>query len=87
MQKAIAQTQILPKSFPARPTLSQGLNNIAANLTLQNIKQQINGLKANTMQIFSGLGNNLTQSASNIVGSILTRNCKQKCPPNPALNR
>ncbi len=40
--------QNLPKSFPARLALTHGLNNIAANLALQNIKQQNNGLKANT---------------------------------------
>jgi len=42
--------QILPKSFPARPALTHGLNDIAANLKQQNINQNINGLKANTAQ-------------------------------------
>ena len=41
-------SQILPKSFPARPALTHGLNDIAANLTLRNIKQRNNGLNANT---------------------------------------
>ncbi|OFX31052.1 MAG: hypothetical protein A2X08_18300 [Bacteroidetes bacterium GWA2_32_17] len=40
--------QILPKSFPARPALTHGLNDIAANLTLRYFKRQNNGLKANT---------------------------------------
>ena len=40
--------QILPKSFPARPALTHRLNDIAANLKLQNFKRQNNGLKANT---------------------------------------
>ncbi len=40
--------QILPKSFPARPALTHGLNYIAANLKLLNIEQNNNGLKANT---------------------------------------
>jgi len=41
--------QILPKSLPARPTLSHRLNDIAANLKHHNNKQQINGLNANTI--------------------------------------
>lgn len=40
--------QILPKSFPARPALTHRLNDIAANWKLRNIKQQNNGLNANT---------------------------------------
>jgi len=45
--------QILPKSFPARPALTHGLNDIAANLTRQYFEQK-NGLIGNTMQEFSG---------------------------------
>ena len=40
--------QILPKSFPAHPALTHGINDIAANLKLRYIKRQNNGLKANT---------------------------------------
>jgi hypothetical protein len=46
--------QILPKSFPARPALTHRLNDIAANLKPQNIKQQINGLNANTRLVKTG---------------------------------
>jgi len=46
--------QILPKSLSALPTLTHRLNGIAANLTPQNIKQQNNGLKANTRLVKTG---------------------------------
>ena len=42
---------------------------------------------ANTMQNISGLGNGMTTTASNIVRSGLTKNCKEKCPPNSAFER
>jgi len=80
-------TQILPKSLSARPTLTHRLNDITANLKLQNFNRQINGLIGNTMQNISGLGNDMTQSASKIVRSVLTRNCKKQCPPNSAFER
>jgi len=39
------------------------------------------------MQKFSGQGNGMTQSASNIIRSGLTGNCKKQCPPNSAFER
>jgi len=46
--------QILPKSFPARPALTHGLNDIAANLTRQYFEQNKNGLIGNTAQKLIG---------------------------------
>jgi len=46
--------QILPKSFPARPALPHGLNDIAANLTRQYFEQNKNGLIGNTAQKLIG---------------------------------